>query len=828
MDKKNIIEDISNIVSAIDKSMELDKNQMVISFNEVGKMREISNNLSNLKRKLEKDELEVAVVGLEKAGKSKFSSAFVDSEGLFPSADERCTFTSTKLEYSPNDYAEVEFYPRGEFTTKFEKMLNEVEFKNGKFDTIKIDTFKNHFETLKESRKDIYNLHTNKTEADIIDIIEGRDKISQLLNQPIRKFEDFKSDELKTFITDKNISRAVKNVTFYSSNLQGLENIVLYDVPGFDSPTQVHLNQTIEKLQDVDAIIMVKNIKMPSLKGGEVDILVKNNDMDGIKLYEKLFVFGSYADNVESLEALGKNKNFLIEGLSKSLKNQFASDRLFTGCLDKKYEDKLIEMGSSTELEKLKDRLKRYNQSERISILEKRINRAIEDVKAILKGVIDRTPLNQNMVELSNDIVLTLLDDSRLTLEQELSSLSNRIKKEIITSEEFTKTVKEGIEKEDTLNITPESLHNIMEKITSDDARWTEDYDRLNNSVRESLAKDVKDKFNDLIISISKDKMNEIMNNIEEVFLNSLGVNANHPKYKELLVATKEYIDKNTAGTRFDEAGFKALTDRFSVDLIETMIKFKLGGNAREQRFQKGKRELYMLSLFSAKNKNKNFDLPLYKTDLVLMALTQKGDAKVEETPMDKNEYISQIKETFTKLGVKDVSRSYLEQIATKALTKKIPLTKIIQTMLNLNLATKAGMELAKFIYENTTKSFEEEMIEGEARYISGILKDIHQANSIDGVKKEIEDDIKNLKFLFIDCVVEAICLELPFAAAITHSLDTLKNSIKGESFRNFVGDNVSNIKYDEYGSIEDKISQNMIKKNIVDEFSKILRKLEK
>ncbi len=413
-------------------------------------------------------------------------------------------------------------------------------------------------------------------------------------------------------------------------------------------------------------------------------------------------------------------------------------------------------------------------------------------------------------------------------MEQELSSLSNRIKKEIITSEEFTKTVKEGIEKEDTLNITPESLHNIMEKITSDDARWTEDYDRLNNSVRESLAKDVKDKFNDLIISISKDKMNEIMNNIEEVFLNSLGVNANHPKYKELLVATKEYIDKNTAGTRFDEAGFKALTDRFSVDLIETMIKFKLGGNAREQRFQKGKRELYMLSLFSAKNKNKNFDLPLYKTDLVLMALTQKGDAKVEETPMDKNEYISQIKETFTKLGVKDVSRSYLEQIATKALTKKIPLTKIIQTMLNLNLATKAGMELAKFIYENTTKSFEEEMIEGEARYISGILKDIHQANSIDGVKKEIEDDIKNLKFLFIDCVVEAICLELPFAAAITHSLDTLKNSIKGESFRNFVGDNVSNIKYDEYGSIEDKISQNMIKKNIVDEFSKILRKLEK
>lgn len=50
------------------------------------------------KNRLEKDDLEIAIIGVEKAGKSTFANALIKSTFL-PSATERCTFTSTTIEY---------------------------------------------------------------------------------------------------------------------------------------------------------------------------------------------------------------------------------------------------------------------------------------------------------------------------------------------------------------------------------------------------------------------------------------------------------------------------------------------------------------------------------------------------------------------------------------------------------------------------------------------------------------------------------------------------------------------------------------------------------
>lgn len=247
MNKEHVIKTIGITIAGIDGFIRLDQQNEIITDSESSSLLNLKENVINLQRKLKTSELEVAVVGLEKAGKSMFSSAFVGKPGLFPSADERCTFTSTKLQYAQEDCAIVEFYSRKEFTDKFEKILKEIEFPNGKFDTIQLDTFKEHFTSLKETNNDLYNKHSSKTETDIEDIIEGRDKITKQLGLANIKFSDMLSDEVRKYITDKHLSRAVKTVSFYSNNLEGLENIILYDVPGFDSPTQVHLEQTIKK-----------------------------------------------------------------------------------------------------------------------------------------------------------------------------------------------------------------------------------------------------------------------------------------------------------------------------------------------------------------------------------------------------------------------------------------------------------------------------------------------------------------------------------------------------------------------------------------------------
>ena len=58
-------------------------------------LQKIKNDAIRYKRKLEKGEFEIAIVGLEKAGKSTFANAIIDNE-ILPRDDIRCTFTKFK------------------------------------------------------------------------------------------------------------------------------------------------------------------------------------------------------------------------------------------------------------------------------------------------------------------------------------------------------------------------------------------------------------------------------------------------------------------------------------------------------------------------------------------------------------------------------------------------------------------------------------------------------------------------------------------------------------------------------------------------------------
>jgi len=81
---------------------------------ELLKIQNLLNKNRSLINKLQKDEFEIAIVGLEKAGKSTFANALIKAN-ILPSAPERCTFTSTKLMYSSDDKAKIAFYTKDEF-----------------------------------------------------------------------------------------------------------------------------------------------------------------------------------------------------------------------------------------------------------------------------------------------------------------------------------------------------------------------------------------------------------------------------------------------------------------------------------------------------------------------------------------------------------------------------------------------------------------------------------------------------------------------------------------------------------------------------------------
>ena len=105
--KKLLIKEIERL-DAIILNLIQNKDLELLNAQNSTKLKEYYENNKILKHKLESNEFEIAIVGLEKAGKSTFANALIDNYVL-PSAPERCTFTATKL-ISVVDEAIVEFY----------------------------------------------------------------------------------------------------------------------------------------------------------------------------------------------------------------------------------------------------------------------------------------------------------------------------------------------------------------------------------------------------------------------------------------------------------------------------------------------------------------------------------------------------------------------------------------------------------------------------------------------------------------------------------------------------------------------------------------------
>ena len=218
--------------------------------------------------KLKSNEFEIAIVGLEKAGKSTFANALINNYVL-PSAPERCTFTSTRL-VSGSNKALVEFYKEEEFNHIFVSMLKEIEYPEAEKQSFRIMTleeFENYFNELSQSKPAIYKNHLGKTDEEIKDILKYKVKLT--LDGSIKEFsgEQLSTDEFQSYIKGEkkgeihDVSKplSVKRVEIESSQLKAMENAIIYDVPGFDSPTQLHTRQTEERLKSADVIILVTN-----------------------------------------------------------------------------------------------------------------------------------------------------------------------------------------------------------------------------------------------------------------------------------------------------------------------------------------------------------------------------------------------------------------------------------------------------------------------------------------------------------------------------------------------------------------------------------------
>ena len=309
MEKTTLINEIdrtSLLINKLISNVDLE----LLNSQQLEKLKNYSEKNKKLKHKLESNEFEIAIVGLDKAGKSTFANALIDNYVL-PSAPERCTFTTTRL-VSGSDKATVEFYTEAEFNQIFQDMLLELEYPEAtsiSFKDLDSNEFETYFANLEEKNNQLHKNHVGKTDQEILDILKSKSKLT--LNGGKIEFygDELNEEKFQTYIkgekNDTSKPRSVKKIEIESSKLNQIETAIIYDVPGFDSPTKLHIRQTEERLKNADAIILVTNAGTnPSIQGTSLSVIKNNTDSDGIALKDKLFVFGNQIDRVNNPEQL--------------------------------------------------------------------------------------------------------------------------------------------------------------------------------------------------------------------------------------------------------------------------------------------------------------------------------------------------------------------------------------------------------------------------------------------------------------------------------------------------------------------------------------------
>lgn len=351
--------------------------------------------------RLKKREFRIAVVGLEKAGKSTFINAWLECD-LLPAKGGRCTFTTTQI-YSVENESEQRLEVQARTEEEFINLLKELEKVGANED---LNTIRANEITLQQVRR------------------EGNVTFS------FTRLEDIR-EPLKKYVADEKYAHAVLEARLYTNKLAQAEGIVFYDVPGLDSGLAKHVDEAQEMLSDCDAVILVQ--RFTSLREKELEIIKFTELGDkNVTVADKLFVFLSRIDSLGSAEAL---KTHIEEASQDWLRRaNLPPERIVYGSAGAYLilnglagEQTKLEIGDASNIQaqlkrltgiadaetitkdgtgipEIKDKIFNYINTERVSILKKRceasINKIISNSEDIYITVSKKYPENPEEAKL--------------------------------------------------------------------------------------------------------------------------------------------------------------------------------------------------------------------------------------------------------------------------------------------------------------------------------------------------------------------------------------------------------------------------------------------
>ena len=843
-EKRQYITKLEGIVDGIDKILNLQGNSVVTPEMHLT-LKKKREDASKLLDKLRKNEFEIAVVGLEKAGKSSFSNAFIELKAL-PTDEQRCTYTSTCIRYSDESKASVCFHTRQDFTTDFRDKLELLGVPDAHLyspDNLTLEKYSQLFDECDDTKKQLYEDSLNQ---DIRDTIENWDELKKYVGRDTMEFSEQEiDDDFKKYITSPSRAIAVKDVVIYTRNFKSMENAVMYDVPGFNSPTQMHQEQTLAKMKSADAIIMVAKADEPSITG-EVIKVFKKSDMDGELLSQKLFIFANKADRAENLE---KNKSVIYdEWLQKRAimpNTQASMDRIVFGSANAHLGDKaphgqearkkLEEQGLTDGIETLRDKLNVYYKTTRFEVLKKRVGKILNEIEALFADKKEQYATDGDQYTYSKEVVnlgMKIGDNLRESLRQKLAQLKNAINKEAREKKPLTPKIAESIRN----TITIEKYHISKDEMDAKHIEIAgvgaaEEPQKIDAAFREKRFSQIYDDFSENILMNTSEKHGEECDKIICIFMDEMDVAKGSSNYEKL---KNEIVSQFALQPKQENNFYQGLIERFARDLIEVQIKFAHGRDRLNKFTEEAANFLSMGVFYSASTTDASTgtdldytysapsDSPLWRRILYPEQKEEDRTPIIEEfkklTGLEKlNDRIDGLLSNLIRANGEDSSKALLVKTFAGFMAKKIPAVAIASEAANL-LEGLCGS------VEDDTSSQLKDIIEGN-RYQRDIAEK-HREYTYETVAKEFDEDIEALQCVLTKAFIPAVSIDKAFSARESKLIEDIRDDIASEKFRDFISNNLSLIVPSQLEGITQSQAQLKLNAAVMNEIRAILDKI--
>lgn len=787
----DILDEIGNI-----------KDRVLIEDSSKDLFSKINNKLKSRKERLKKPKFEVAIIGLEKAGKSTFANALLKDDYL-PQAPNRCTYTTTTIESSKeNNRATISFYTKNEFLESFQATCKDIELQNIDFETITLDSF----EKILQEKSALFQNSNNAD--DIRAIIKNRDDIKKYLDKSDEIIESNIKNSIKPFIVDEKIARAVKNINILSNEFKDFDDMVLYDVPGFDSPTKFHMEQAKKYLLRADVVILLVSIAdNVSFTKMLADYIKDVKDEDGTTLKRKLIIgatkfdFHIHGNKDEDLKGIEERKELLIKECKKfdiyKEENFFLTSPLsylegLKAMNSDKAHSKIINLGLDDGVLNIRNRVVDFFNNEAIDVLRDAIAIDVQECKTFLLEF----RKNNNTEDLHEKI-----NEEEYDLKiKKINEISKQLLDIVVDKQKFVKEQndfniqKSIIEKMETIwldqiKISDEKRESLIKEITQDN---TEKVGEFQSKLRPVIYAKSLELMKKMIAEAIEDKSFNVINNFKDEILKVFNINSE--KENKLKEKLSEIIDKHS----YNSKSYEPLLDRFLIDIFKIMIEYPIATSKNDERFKAFKESEQSIESLLVFDDSYDRELgSLYAQSLVKKILVHYEDIQFEDI---KNKLI-QYKDLF-------VHNLSIDDLASSLMNKKISLRTLD------NFIEKSKDKLKNLVADSIIHNISEF---APKNIYAELFDNAQKSHTYIQVQEEINKDIDLLKEIISNIVLKAAKIEKPFINSLNNQIESIRIDLNSDEseLKKLIDINIRFIARDEYNNLKNDPILNEIIKNI-------------